>query len=259
MEGYRKAVTRMTLDMSLPDVQKSFSCTKGDVNRRLEITLVDGGNPFAIPNNWTVFLAGTKPDETELYNGCVVERGKIIYDFASGVEIATCTGSFGIQFDIFDENGEPIASPKVWVHVLEAKRDVDSNNQFTALGDLIGKINEVQGDVNDLKEYVSDIESGIVQYPRVDVDCGGTAYSITVSNNTVYNLTNCSELTILLPDIADFSAHIFVKFVDEGDVGFILPDGMSVYGSDPTIIENGDDWELNIDSAGGILCLRKKV
>lgn len=184
MEGIRQAVTRLTLDMSIPDVQKSFSCTKGDVNRRLEITLTDGKNPFEIPNKWTAFLCGTKPDETELYNGCVVDRGKIIYDFASGAEIATCVGTFGIQFDIFDENGFPTASPKVWVHVMDSVRTVASNDQFTALGDLIGTINAVQVDVDELAE---DVRSG---FDDVDVRIGGIQSDVNMKldkpNNQPY-------------------------------------------------------------------------
>lgn len=153
--GVRQAITRMSLDMHLPDVQKSFSCTKGDVNRRLEITLTDGGRPFELPNKWTVILSGRKPDETTLNNGCVVERGKIIYDFASGAEIATCPGVFQINFQIYDETGLPVATPAIWVQVTEGTRDAASNDQFTALEDLIRKINEAKEDIETLEDLMN--------------------------------------------------------------------------------------------------------
>ena len=151
MTDIRQAVTRMTLDLALQDTGKSLACTKGDVNRRLEFTLQDGGKPFYVPRGWTAFLGGIKPDGTRLYNGCVIERGIILYDFASGPEISTCAGIFPITVDLFDEEGEVVASPAIWLHVKDNGRDLASEDQFTYLQDLLGRLHEAEGEIDQLE------------------------------------------------------------------------------------------------------------
>lgn len=153
MSEIKNAITRITLDMGLPDVQVSVSANHGDINRRWEVTIADSGSPFPLPDRWTVILSGTKPDGTVLYNGCVVDKGKIIYDFASGPQIATATGTFAVQFDIFNEVGELVATPKVWVNIYETIRSMDiveSSDEFTAISQFIAQKNELQAQMDQL-------------------------------------------------------------------------------------------------------------
>lgn len=157
MSYARSAVTRMTLDMSRLDLQRSETVTLGDTNRRWEVTLINGGAPFRLPPNWTAALTGIKPDGNGLLNGCSVVDGKIIYDFAAGKEIATCVGSYPIQFDIWDEVGELVASPKVYVNVLADGRphaELKSEGQYTQIGNLIGRVNQTDEDVDLLAKNV---------------------------------------------------------------------------------------------------------
>jgi hypothetical protein len=145
----------MTLDMGRPDLQRSETVTQGDTNRRWEVTLINGGAPFRLPPNWTAALTGIKPDGNGLQNGCSVVDGKIIYDFAAGKEIATCVGSYPVQFDVWDEVGDLVASPKVYVNVLADVRphaELESNGQYTQIGDLIGRVNQTDADVDQLEK-----------------------------------------------------------------------------------------------------------
>ena len=155
MSYARSAVTRMTLDMSRLDLQRSETVTLGDTNRRWEVTLINGGAPFRLPPNWTAALTGIKPDGNGLQNGCSVVDGKIIYDFAAGKEIATCVGSYPVHFDIWDEVGELVASPKLYVNVLADVRphaELKSDGQYTQIGVLIGRVNQTDADVDRLAE-----------------------------------------------------------------------------------------------------------
>lgn len=164
----RQAVTRLTLDLGLPNCQTSAAIHKGDKNRRWEVTVIDEGKPFQLPDTWTVVLAGVKPDGTSLYNGCVVDDGKIVYDFASGPQIATCEGTFPVQFDVFDEEGELVATPKVWVNcypnLREQVEDVDSTDEFSAISQFIQEANE-------LRTRVDEAESKI-KFTKVRVNAG---------------------------------------------------------------------------------------
>lgn len=164
MSYARTAVTRMTLDLSRIDLQRSETVTLGDTNRRWEVTLINGGAPFRLPNNWTAALSGIKPDGTGLFNGCSVADGRILYDFETGAEIATCTGSFAVQFDVWDEVGDLVASPKVWVNVLADVRPMGqmaSNNQFTEVSRLIGIVNSITEDIQAIADNTTALKEKV--------------------------------------------------------------------------------------------------
>ena len=149
MSTKRQAVTRLTLDMSLDAVQKSVAISKGDTNRRMEITLTDAGRPFALPSTWTATLSGGQVED-----GCVVERGRILYDLSSGVLTAE-TGIFELAFRIFDEEGDEVATPMITCNVYDTERntkEVASQSEFGVLQDFVKNINDVNERLDDLAE-----------------------------------------------------------------------------------------------------------
>ena len=166
----RKAVTRLTLDMGLTNCQTSVAVTKGDVNRRWEITVTDNGAAFPIPDTWTVILAGIKPDDNPLYNGCVVDDGKIIYDFESGPQIATCEGTFRIQFDIFDEEGDVVATPKIWVDCQKPARGatdgIESMPEYTIIEQFIAEANALRAELDAIENRSDMIFGGVTLTER---------------------------------------------------------------------------------------------
>ena len=164
MSYARQAVTRLTLDMGLPDVQKSISVTRGDTNRRLEVTLIDKGSPFALPPDWTAVLAGVLPGGDELYESCIVDNGRIIFDFVAAPAVSSEEGVFGVSFDVFDEGGEVVASPKLWVHVtagVRRLRDPDTVDRLTALQEFVGQINRVNRELEAHAEQIHDAEEAL--------------------------------------------------------------------------------------------------
>ena len=152
----KKAVTSLTLDLSMPNVQTGFTCTLGDRARRLEILVTDGGRPYDIPPTWSAFLSGVKPDQTELVNGCVVENGRLTYDFESGEQIATCAGRFAVTVWIMDEEGTPVASPKIWVNVIDSGVQAIMNNNSSE--DQFGVLQEIVGNINALIEKDAQVD-----------------------------------------------------------------------------------------------------
>lgn len=166
MSYARKAVTRMTLDMSRVDLQRSETVTLLDTNRRWEVTLTNGGTPFRLPNNWTASLVGVKPDEDEngLMLACSVVDGRIIFDFAENEQLTTCAGAFPLVFDVWNEYGELVASPKIWLHVLPDVRpheDLQSTGQYTTIGELIAKEQANRADINKNTENIKANATGI--------------------------------------------------------------------------------------------------
>lgn len=247
MSYARQAVTRLTLNMGLPDAQGSFSCTLGDVNRRLEVTLIDHGEPFALPPDWTAFLAGVKPDGTRLANSCVVDRGRIIYDFSGGAEIATCPGVFAVVFEVYDELGELVATPKVWVHVADnaGARIVNSADQFSVLSELIGRINGAQEDANDLKVKVEDlmdkaVSAGTVTIPMSEwTDAAPTMASVAVSGvdvGSIILMLPADEKTRLTANNAKLSAYpvAFAPVGGDSSVSIFRAEAETIPDSDMT-------------------------
>ena len=277
MSYARKAVTRMTLDMSRVDLQRSETVTLLDTNRRWEVTLTNGGTPFRLPNNWTASLVGVKPDGYGLMLSCSVVDGRIIFDFAENEQLTTCEGAFPVQFDVWNEYGELVASPKIWLHVLPDVRpheDLKSTGQYTTIGELIAKeqanredIDKNASDISALDERVSAnadeiadlITMGGTIINRVTKTGSGGNVNVAVKNNTIYSISGYNTITILPPE-GNYTAHLFVEFPTTAEaVGFILPDGVEVSGNDPSTAAKGERWEVNLDSMGGAIFLRKAV
>lgn len=164
----RQAVTRLTLDMRMPDIQRSIAFTKGDVNRRIEITLNDGANPFPLPATWTATLEATLPhDGTPICDGCVVDRGCLEYDFAAGSGISSQDGLFEVQFRLYDEQGGEVCTPKIWVNCVDPNRDlgpVESSDEFSAIRKFIENINEVLERLDQVES-----EKGITEEQAIDL------------------------------------------------------------------------------------------
>lgn len=164
MSYAKQAVTRLTLDMGLPDVQKSVSLTAGDTNRRLEVTLIDKGSPFALPPTWTAVLAGVLPSGDELYESCVVDNGRIVFDFVAANAVSSEEGVFAVAFDIFDEGGELVASPKIWMHVtpsVRSLRETETLDRLTALREFVESISRVDAELSTHTEQIGELENGV--------------------------------------------------------------------------------------------------
>ena len=130
--------TRISLDVSRMDIQNNIPVTQGDTKRRIEVTLMNAGQPLSVKEDWTVTLTGIKPDESKLAILCDVSEGKIIFDFAKGEQIATAAGAFYVQFNIVDEVGDLLATPKIWISVVaNSMREMESKDQLQAFENVI--------------------------------------------------------------------------------------------------------------------------
>lgn len=171
MSERKKATTRLTLDLSLPNVQKSIAVTQGDSMRELEITVTDAGKPFALPSGYSAILSGTKPDGTKLLNNCVVENGRIIYDFERGDQIATCVGDFVVTVEVIDEDGDTVATPRIWVLVYTSvtREVVNSSDQFGVLVDMANDIAGLQAGQETILEEIYGEDKDPEAPSRIDV------------------------------------------------------------------------------------------
>lgn len=206
MSYARKAVTRMTLDMSRVDLQRSETVTLQDTNRRWEVTLTNGGTPFRLPNNWTASLVGVKPDGYGLMLLCSVVDGRIIFDFAENEQLTTCEGAFPVQFDVWDEYGELVASPKIWLHVIRDTRpyeELESLCLYSTIGALIAA---EKANREDIDKNASDID---VLDERVD-EIGEKVNDHEESITRLFKITENNGTAI-----EDFISHTYPTERDE--------------------------------------------
>lgn len=151
----RQATERMTLDVSRLEVQTSLAVTQGDTMRRWEIKLTDRGQPIEIGKRWTAALSGIKPDGKVLYNGCTVASGRIVYDFASGTEIATAAGAYEITLEVYDVTGGILHAPRIWLNVLKNRnRDIASEDQFTAAQEIARQLASANEKLDQVDEQI---------------------------------------------------------------------------------------------------------
>ena len=155
-----KAIQRFSLDVTHPDVQASVRIMQGDDNRQWRFTFTEAGRPFILPARCTAMLVGTKPDDTVIENGLVVQGNEVIYDFGTadpenGIEqISTVPGSFEVQILLFDEYGAVLHAPRLWVTVFSSSYTERMANvsmdQFGGIKELIARLVGMEGDVETL-------------------------------------------------------------------------------------------------------------
>ena len=262
----RTATERMTLDVSRPEVQKSLSVTQGDTARRWEIKLSDRGQSIEIGKRWTAAISGIKPDGKILYNGCSVATGRIIYDFAAGTEIATAEGAYEVTIEVYDEEGEILHAPKIWLNVLQNRnRSVASEDQFTAAQDLVRKMNDIllefdgmyvedlPGKISDLSERIGNIE--YTMDPLKILKLEANAYqnnrplgSSVEIGSTLTRVLITWELNSIPESTYVNEVHIDALIGDNpGDYGVYNPeDGKNLYLSAP----GKKTWTLKVKAQG---------
>jgi hypothetical protein len=193
MSVARQAVTRLTLDMSLDAVQKSVAISKGDTNRRMEITLTDAGRPFTLPSTWTATLSGGQMED-----GCVVERGRILYDLSSGVLTAEA-GIFELAFRIFDEEGDEVATPMITCNVYDVERnteEVASTDEFSVLRDFIKNINDVGNRLDATDSLHNLISTSVIEIYGSNLS---GSESIALPEYGVDNVDDYDYIALLVP------------------------------------------------------------
>lgn len=80
--------------------------------------------------------------------------------------------------------------------------------------------------------------------------------TITLADNTIYNLSDVTTLDITFPASGSYHAHINLTTAASGTITITLPAGALFIGSKPTFAA-GETWELDI--ADGKVCAGKAV
>lgn len=109
---------RFTLDIQSTMSQASLPVRFGDTNRRLYITLTEGGNPYILRDGFTAAFLGKKADGSPLFNHCIIENQSVVrYDFTE--QTTNVAGLVDCEIRIYDPDGYVVTSPKFVMVVNE--------------------------------------------------------------------------------------------------------------------------------------------
>lgn len=127
-----------TLDLQIHQSQISIPVSLNDTARKLYITFIDGRKPYTIPDGCRAIFVGFKPDETTLFNDCIIQENKtVIYEFTE--QTANVEGIVNCEIRLYGKDGKQLTSSQFIMIVDEnVTRDISiSENESTAIDNII--------------------------------------------------------------------------------------------------------------------------
>ena len=186
------------IDLSSNNNFVQYNTVQGDGNdiRQIEIELIEHNKPYVLSDDVEVFIAGTKPDTTQIFNSCeVTERGTILIDVTTQMSAVSGRGDYQIML-ISKTTNQQLKSFPFILFVKEAAFDIEtitSSNEFHALN---GMVNKIESTLNktDLVDSMLQSSSKILEDTTTAVIWGlgspnsDTSYAYHIgTGGTVYN------------------------------------------------------------------------
>lgn len=177
-----------SLDIHAAYAQTSLTVMKKDSKRRLCINLVEKGRPYEISEECYAVFAAKKPDGKFIYNNCVIENNKIIYEITEQTTIAV--GEMPCEIKLYGADDALISSPRFKIIVNkpvfddEDENEIESSNEVTALTALISQASSL------VDEIETKLENG---------ELNGKGLTILGYYETLSEL----EAAVALPEIGD--------------------------------------------------------
>jgi lysophospholipase L1-like esterase len=100
----RDASFRITLDVNDTSSQVSIPVKIGDTSRRIYISLTENGLPFPIEEGDFAVFTGVKSDSNRIADNCIIEDGRIRYDFTE--QTVSAKGILECEVQVFGLDSE---------------------------------------------------------------------------------------------------------------------------------------------------------
>ena len=144
-----KYTTDILLPVSGSASYLTLPAKQGDSGSRfLRITLMDETGPAAVPQDATVTLSMTKPDQTSVWNLCTVENGQILAELTA--QMLAAYGRALCDVNVFDPAGTLLSSSNFALDIEKSARKegaLESTDEFTAM-EAIAKALATSGNLN---------------------------------------------------------------------------------------------------------------
>lgn len=155
---------RFTLDVRRDAPRVCVRVRKGDTARRLRIALVQGVVPYEIRSDCYAVFSAVKPDGNRLFNPCVIEDNRIVYELTP--QTTAVIGLVECEIRLYGADNALITSPGFDMIVDEVLYDEDkvpqSETEVDALTSLISDAAEV---IAEVRELIGDF--GAIGFPAL--------------------------------------------------------------------------------------------
>ena len=133
-----------TIDMSSNNNFIQVPSVQGDGNsvRYIRLSLISNGYPYDIPNNVAIYVAGIKPDKTNIFNSCeLTQDGRILVEITSQMAAASGRGYYQIMFVDATTNSQLKSFPFYIVTTKSFDAEaIISSNEYQALVEALAQM-----------------------------------------------------------------------------------------------------------------------
>ena len=146
---------RITLDVQQTGTAAFVAVKKGDIGRKIIITLADGGFPYVITPDCYAVLTADKPDGNSLFNHCEIEGNTIVYEITE--QTVSAVGRMMCEVKLYGADDAVITSALFRIIVsgtVYKDGNAESTSEYSALDKLVGEANSL---INEVEEK---LESG---------------------------------------------------------------------------------------------------
>ncbi len=141
---------RMSLDLQKTNMSVTVRAKRGDTGRVLRIALADDGAPYTIGEDCYAVFTGKKPDNSVLYNRCVIENNEILYTFTE--QTCAAAGRIPAEIRLYGGEGKLLTTAGFLLEVhdtLYHPEDVLSQDEMDALDALVLQLWELKEQLQD--------------------------------------------------------------------------------------------------------------
>lgn len=133
---------KLSLDCHKPGVQKTIYAKENDtLSRKLIVSLTENGKPYTIPPDATAIIKALKPDDTIIFNNCIIGNNNITVTLTS--QFLSCIGEVKCEICIIKDD-VVLSTPCIAVIVEDSMYGddaIESTNEYTM---LVQSINQAQ-------------------------------------------------------------------------------------------------------------------
>lgn len=133
-------IHRISLDIHSAKSQTTLRVKQADTNRKLHITLCEGGLPYHIAEDCYADFSALKADGNYIFNNCQIEGNTIEYTFTA--QTTAAVGAMNCEITLYSNDGQRITSPRFTIIVEERVYNgeaIVSSPEANALDELINR------------------------------------------------------------------------------------------------------------------------
>ena len=145
---------RISLDIHSTQSQVSLPVKQGDTNRKVLISLCEGGKPYQIEDDCYAVFSARKPDGSTIENYCIIADNVIEYTFTE--QNTAVGGMLNCEIKLYGGDSGLITSPRFTV-IVDARavsdEEIESYSEFSALTNLYTITNSAANNANGKADY----------------------------------------------------------------------------------------------------------